>query len=90
MIERPLALKEIGTGSRAPRGARGLKQDWIYGSSPVGGRAPRGARGLKLGLNVCHTLAFKSRPSRGAWIETPAPGWLRWLHWVAPLAGRVD
>ena len=58
--------------SRAPRGARGLKLFVDDDIAMPTGRAPRGARGLKsLGRSVSgHLRLFRSRPARGAWIET--------------------
>ncbi len=56
---------------RAPRGARGLKQDHVIATPLSVGRAPRGARGLK--HRRLATVAIRrasSRPARGAWIET--------------------
>ena len=35
------------------------------------GRAPRGARGLKRLCPIEHRARIRSRPARGAWIETP-------------------
>ena len=57
-------------GCRAPHGARGLKLFWYRGFIFFGGRAPHGARGLKLAPCMGGHESRKSRPTRGAWIET--------------------
>ena len=55
---------------RAPHGARGLKHSGVDLGYAAGSRAPHGARGLKhFGKNFMR-LRDKSRPARGAWIET--------------------
>ena len=56
--------------SRAPQGARGLKYNHIKTKVNATGRAPQGARGLKSKLCVCRPFSRRSRPARGAWIET--------------------
>ena len=55
---------------RAPHGARGLKHVGHHSEKGDRGRAPHGARGLKHGQY--HGLLYRrrSRPARGAWIET--------------------
>jgi len=65
-VEKPFA------GSRAPRGARGLKQSFLLVCFSNGGRAPRGARGLKRVWAGRALVLYASRPARGAWIETEA------------------
>ena len=57
--------------SRALRGARGLKHGLGYNDSQIDSRALRGARGLKLKPDGAIFDLYGSRPSRGAWIETP-------------------
>ena len=59
--------------SRAPHGARGLKRVEREERDRYVGRAPHGARGLKLGVGAQHREPPRSRPARGAWIETPYP-----------------
>ena len=63
-----------GHGGRALHGARGLKPCTDDHARHVrDGRALHGARGLKLhGLDAGFGHDGQSRPSRGAWIETPA------------------
>ena len=58
------------TKGRAPHGARGLKLADRLPYNLDHGRAPHGARGLK--HEVCIRLIdyVRSRPARGAWIET--------------------
>ena len=58
------------TQGRAPHGARGLKPDENDGERANLSRAPHGARGLKLIFKILEVVAFVSRPTRGAWIET--------------------
>ena len=55
---------------RAPRGARGLKLVARTAITQIGSRAQRGARGLKLVQGVGLRPVRRSRPARGAWIET--------------------
>ena len=55
---------------RAPHGARGLKlTDEAEGMVAVR-RAPHGARGLKPCMKPLTMGKKRSRPTRGAWIET--------------------
>ena len=56
--------------SRAPHGARGLKPVRYHKSDNYRSRAPHGARGLKLVLRRKNKCLKRSRPARGAWIET--------------------
>ena len=60
--------------SRAPHGARGLKR----GAPALPGvrscRAPHGARGLKRHKRLRRPAEQRSRPTRGAWIETENHG----------------
>ena len=60
------------------------------GTNRIGGRAPRGARGLKHGRERISRGRLRSRPARGAWIETPPRTSPRARPSVAPRAGRVD
>ena len=60
--------------SRAPHGARGLKPDKIILCWCNRGRAPHGARGLKQATGEEPKRQYWSRPTRGAWIETPRRG----------------
>ena len=60
----------VGIVSRAPYGARGLKQPrsgWVRAAL---GRAPYGARGLKLARGYQQQKDLLPRPVRGAWVET--------------------
>ena len=77
-------------GSRAPRGARGLK----YLCNRIGWfcrrRAPRGARGLK-SKQSGRVFRYVGRAPRGArGLKLTMPLLLSGLLLVAPLAGRVD
>ena len=54
---------------RAPLGARGLKYLKGLAGQILGCRAPLGARGLKYGITIKTFSRYKSRPTRGAWIE---------------------
>ena len=56
--------------SRVPYGARGLKQSESIEPTEAAGRVPYGARGLKHGSYRDATGTRRSRPVRGAWIET--------------------
>ena len=80
----------VDTGSRAPRGARGLKLG--NGQIDHEGRGSRPARGAW--IETCKTKKelseYTSRPARGAWIETMDYKWLEARRKVAPRAGRVD
>ena len=75
---------------RAPHGARGLKQLNPDCTPSHLGRAPHGARGLKRYAHATRYHPQRSRPARGAWIETL----LYYAHGkstpVAPRTGRVD
>ena len=53
-------------------------------------RAPRGARGLKFAAEIVQDEAWRSRPTRGAWIEIMASAYRDVYLLVAPHAGRVD
>ena len=84
--------KKEGNGiRRAPHGARGLKLEI---EKPIltalVGRAPHGARGLKpCAYNLARYL-YRSRPARGAWIETSTTSPAYAGRKVAPRTGRVD
>ena len=70
-IETNAPFEGASRNRRAPRGARGLKRVLPPPPKPMAGRrAPRGARGLKLVYFVGCSFQGKSRPTRGAWIET--------------------
>ena len=56
----------------------------------INGRAPHGARGLKHTITYWGAFLIKSRPARGAWIETPTGVFLEMPTGVAPRTGRVD
>ena len=70
MKQNCLLLRLLRRASRAPRGARGLKQARPNNRGGALGRAPRGARGLKLLQTQKTEILPSSRPARGAWIET--------------------
>ena len=53
-------------------------------------RAPCGARGLKHTARLDFHILHRSRPVRGAWIETAQHRKLGYAIVVAPRAGRVD
>ena len=57
---------------------------------PNSRRAPRGARGLKHDGGDTSKWRLKSRPARGAWIETLERKQQAMRQRVAPRAGRVD
>ena len=59
---------------RTPHGVRGLKSyDRAVASVVFGGRTPHGVRGLKCHHRDDQAPCSRSHPSRGAWIEIPAP-----------------
>ena len=62
---------KLGGGrGRTPRGVRGLKLSESLLHLPEGPcRTPRGVRGLKCFAFEMLLNAFRSHPSRGAWIE---------------------
>src|SRR5208283_3819330 len=80
----------LGLRSRAPRGARGLKQ----GQEPMLDEPPksRPARGAWIETTVEYSDCQNngSRPARGAWIETGSQSGRSRPGAVAPRAGRVD
>ena len=47
-----------------------MKHDHVVLTVKVRRRVPHGARGLKLIITNLHAINTKSRPTRGAWIET--------------------
>jgi len=53
-------------------------------------RAPHGARGLKQLRCFGRAVDWRSRPPRGAWIETSWWDWHTNAQIVAPPTGRVD
>ena len=72
-LSRPVRGAWIETRAEAGterHGARGLKHGEVPGAPPQPGRAPYGARGLKRGRDRHRVLPRRSRPVRGAWIET--------------------
>ena len=94
-----------GAGGRAPHGARGLKLSFVSGGRHQGawietrqcrkgmdreGRAPYGARGLKLLYHPEIDAYTRSRPTRGAWVETSSTKATQRFYEVAPHTGRVD
>ena len=54
---------------RSPHGERGLKFPTPRRLSASAGRSPHGERGLKWQYNQEQKQAYKSLPTRGAWIE---------------------
>ena len=75
---------------RAPHGARGLKLLMQHINQTVVSRAPHGARGLKHTWAELNEHAVRSRPARGAWIETGGITLWQRRQRVAPRTGRVD
>ena len=75
---------------RAPHGARGLKRQRTYDEIRQSSRAPHGARGLKRQLADEDGRMTRSRPARGAWIETMMSLKQVQQVQVAPRTGRVD
>ena len=84
-------VSKIAGGRRAPRGARGLKHQLFPARRFQFGRAPRGARGLKPTGTASSSPWPLSRPTWGAWIETPRcspkldlrrsrPTWGAWIE----------
>src|ERR1039458_1194733 len=84
-------VSKIAGGSRPPGGARELKPRTRLDLEPRRSRAPRGARGLKRPRDDLCYIRIWSRPTWGAWIETPAnaarhtrprsrPTWGAWIE----------
>ena len=67
-------------GCRAPHGARGLKPVAEELMPEINGRAPHGARGLKLAHGKKSIYHGRSRPARGAWIETSSSACVRMMR----------
>src|ERR1035437_5072707 len=61
---------EFGTPAAA-RSRRTARRRWQVSKIAGGCRAPRGARGLKLPKDGTIRTHHRSRPTWGAWIETP-------------------
>ena len=80
----------MNRASRAPLGARGLKQYPNLYQLLLFCRAPLGARGLKHHAGGSGLGSCMSRPARGAWIETTTVGHCCLSSQVAPRSGRVD
>ena len=77
-------------GSRAPHGARGLKQiERRVNFSDYASRPAWGAWIETQNLSASWS-SKKSRPAWGAWIETIRPGDELRMTYVAPRMGRVD
>ena len=85
------AAPRSASSRRALHGARGLKRGPRRDGRQGGARrALHGARGLKRFVPELDELRIRSRPSRGAWIETrTSPRWASGRS-VAPFTGRVD
>ena len=63
-------MRSVLNSRRAPHGARGLKPKPPIKAFEHDGRAPHGARGLKREFDKILRAPSRSRPARGAWIET--------------------
>ena len=79
-----------GSGSRSPRGERGLKLDRAFPDTETGESLPSRGAWIEI-LWLCgEDRPGRSLPSRGAWIEIGLKSQSYTGNPVAPLAGSVD